>query len=121
MWTDTCQEAFKKLKTTMSSESVLCLLDFELPFEVYTDASDKAIGGVLVQEKHSVTYKSRKLNDVEQKCLAHEKEMIVVVHCLLTRMVYLLGPKFVVRTDNIANTFFNTQKKFSPKQKYDFV
>ena len=121
MWTDTCQEAFKKLKTTVSSESVLCLLDFELPFEVYTDASDKAIGGVLVQEKHSVTYKSRKLNDVEQKCLAHEKEMIVVVHCLLTKMVYLLGHKFVVRTDNIANTFFNTQKKLSPKQKYDFV
>ena len=49
MWTNTCQEAFKKLKTTMSSESVLCLLDFELPFEVYTDASDKVNGGVLVQ------------------------------------------------------------------------
>jgi len=30
--------------------------------------------------------------------------------------VYLLGPKFVVRIDNIANTFFNTQKKLSPKQ-----
>ena len=55
--------------------------------------------------------------------------MIVVVHCLLTGRVYLLGPKFVVRTDNVANTFFNTQKKLSPKQarwqelpqEYDFV
>ena len=34
--------------------------------------------------------------------------MIVVVHCLLAWRVYLLGPKFVVRTDNVANTFFNT-------------
>ena len=43
--------------------------------------------------------------------------------------MYLLEPKFVVRTDNVANTFFNTQKKLSPKQarwqellqEYDFV
>ena len=47
--------------------------------------------------------------------------MIDVVHCLLTWRVYLLGPKFVVRTDNVANTFFSTQKKLSPKQEYDFV
>ena len=52
-----------------------------------------------------------------------------MVHCLLTWRVYLLGPKFMVRTDNVANTFFNTQKKLSPKQarwqellqEYDFV
>ena len=52
-----------------------------------------------------------------------------MVHCLLAWRVYLLGPKFVVWTDNIANSFFNTQKKLFPKQarwqellqKYDFV
>ena len=116
VWTDACQEAFEKLKVAMLSESVLRLPDFELPFEVHTDASDKAIGGVLVQEKHPVAYKSRKLNDAEQKCSTHEMEMIAVVHCLLTWRVYVLGPKFVVRTDNVANTFFNTQKKLSPTQ-----
>ena len=42
--------------------------------------------------------------------------MIVVVHYLLAWKVYLLKPKFMVRTDNMANTFFNTQKKLSPKQ-----
>ena len=108
---------------------MLRLPDFELPFKVHTDAYNKAISGVLVQEKHPVADKSKKLNDAEQKCSAHEKEMIVVVHCLLTWRVYLLGPKFVVRTDNVANIFFNTHKKLSPKQarweellqEYDFV
>ena len=55
--------------------------------------------------------------------------MIAVVHCLLTWREYLLGPKFVVRTENVANSFFNTQKKLFPKQarwqgllqEYDFV
>ena len=69
---------------------------------------------VLVQEKHLVAYESRKMNEAEQKCSAHEKEMIVVVHCLLAWRVYLLGPKFVVLTNNVANTFFNSQNKLSP-------
>ena len=63
---------------------------------------------MLVQEKHLVAYESRKLNEAKQKCLAHEKEMIAVVRCLLAWRVYLLGTKFVVQTDNVANTFFNT-------------
>ena len=129
VWTDACQEAFEKLKAVVSSELMLRLTEFELPFEVHTDASDKAIGGVLVQEKHLVAYESKKLNEAKQKCSAHEKEIIAVVHCLLAWRVYLLGCKFLVRTDNVTNTFFNTQKKLSPKQarlqellqEYDFV
>ena len=69
---------------------------------------------VLVQEKHLVAYESRKMNEAEQKCSTHEKEMIVVVHCLLAWRVYLLGPKFVVQTNNVANTFFISQNKLSP-------
>ncbi|PKI60465.1 hypothetical protein CRG98_019119 [Punica granatum] len=43
-------------------------------------------------------------------------EMTAVVHCLRTWRHYLLGSKFVVRTDNIATSYFQTQKKLSPKQ-----
>ena len=41
-WTVACQEAFDKLKAEVATEPVLRLPDFELPFEVHTDASDKA-------------------------------------------------------------------------------
>ena len=44
-----CQAVFEELKFVVSSETVLKLADFGAPFEMHTDASDHAIGGVLVQ------------------------------------------------------------------------
>lgn len=38
------------------------------------------------------------------------------MHCLRTRRHYLLGSRFVVKTDNVATSYFQTQKKLSPKQ-----
>ena len=79
------------------------------------DASNKAIGSVLMQEGHLVAFESQKLNDAEKKYSAHEKEMTAVVHCLQTWQVYLLGPKFLVITNNVANTFFKSKKKLSSR------
>ena len=54
------------------------LPDLELPFEVHTDSSDRALGGELVQEGHPVAFESRKLNAAEKRYNAHEKEMTAV-------------------------------------------
>lgn len=128
-WNDECEAAFEELKIAVASEPVLKLPDFGVPFEVHTDASDRAIGGVLVQLGHPVAYESRKLKDAEQRYSTHEKEMTAVVHCLEVWRHYLLGAEFVVCTDNVANTYFKTQKKLTPKQarwqeflaEFDFV
>ncbi|RVW62992.1 Transposon Tf2-12 polyprotein [Vitis vinifera] len=77
-WSMQCQMAFESLKEAISTEPVLRLPDLDLPFEVQTDASDRALGRVLVQEGHPVVFESRKLNNVEQRYSTHEKEMIVV-------------------------------------------
>ena len=92
----------------MSSKSVLRLPNLELPFEVQTYASYRALGGVLMQEGHLVAFESRKLNDVEKKYNTHEKEMTTVIHCLQQWLPYLLGSIFIVVTDNVANTFFTS-------------
>lgn len=114
--TEACQQAFEKLKQAVASESVLKLPDFSLPPEVHTDASDRDISGVLIKDGHPVAFESRKLKDAEQRYSAHEKEMTAVVHCLSTWRHYLLRTVFSVVTDNVANTYFKTQKKLSPKQ-----
>ena len=41
--------------------------EFKKPFEVHTDASDFAIGGVLMQEGQPMPFKSKKLLDVERR------------------------------------------------------
>ena len=46
----------------------------------------------------------------------HEKEMIVVIYYLDTWKHYLMGTRFMVVTNNVANTFFMTHKKLTAKQ-----
>ncbi|XP_043700305.1 uncharacterized protein LOC122651025 [Telopea speciosissima] len=128
-WSDSCQDAFDDLKEAIMEEPVLALPDYGKPFEVHTDASDFTIGGVLMQERHPIAYESRKLNDTERRYTIHETEMTAVVHCLRTWRHSLLGSRFVVKTNNVATSYFQTQKKLSPKQarwqdflvEFDFV
>ena len=108
--------AFEDLKEVISTKPVMHFPDLDLPFEVQTDASDRALGGLLVQERHFVACESRKLNNAEQRYSTHEKEMTVVVHCLQQWKHYLLGSIFTVVTDNVVNIFFKTQKKLNPRQ-----
>ncbi|KAL2506591.1 reverse transcriptase [Abeliophyllum distichum] len=81
-WSSQCQAAFKKLKESMWTDPVLALPDMAKAFEMHTDASDFALGGVLIQEGHPVAYESRKLNNAERRYSAHKKELLAVVHCL---------------------------------------
>ena len=115
-WSQECREAFEKLKAVVTSDPILRLPDFDLPFEVQTDASDFAIGGVLVQAGHPVAFESRKLGDTERRYSVHEKEMTAVVHCVHTWRHYLLGRHFHIFTDNVATSCFNSMKKLTPKQ-----
>ena len=48
-WNATCQEAFVELKHRLITPPILTFCDFKLPFLLYTDASDFALGVVLSQ------------------------------------------------------------------------
>ncbi|KAL6323857.1 hypothetical protein AAG906_005853 [Vitis piasezkii] len=65
-WDEKCHRAFKDLKKAVTEEPVLALPDHTKVFEVHTNASDFAIGGVLMQDRHLIAFESRKLNDTER-------------------------------------------------------
>jgi len=60
---------------------MLKLLDFDKDFEIHSNASNFAIGGVLVQEGRPVAFESKKLSETERRWPTHEKEMWGVIHC----------------------------------------
>ena len=62
IWDEHCYRAFGELKRRLTSAPVLKFSEFNKPFEVYTDASDFAVGGVLMQEGRPVAFESKKLS-----------------------------------------------------------
>ena len=115
-WFEECQRVFEKLKRAISEEPVLALPNHTKPFEVQTDASNFAIGGVLMQEGHPIVFESRKLNDTERCYTVQENEMTAIIHCLRVWPHYFLGSHFTIMMDNVVTSYFQTQKKLSSKQ-----
>eukprot|EP00253_Pinus_taeda_P026678 PITA_26678 len=62
-WLETQQQAFSKLKNRLCSAPMLTLPNLQQPFEIETDASDYAIGVVLIQQGHPLAYHSETLSD----------------------------------------------------------
>ncbi|CAM5153571.1 unnamed protein product [Eretmochelys imbricata] len=64
-WTEECQKVFNQLKAKLMSDPVLRALDFDKPFLVTTDASERGVGAVSMQkgpdqEFHPVVFLSKK-------------------------------------------------------------
>ena len=88
----------------MIEELVLKMPDFSKTFEIHTNASDFAIGGVLMHDRHPITFESRKLNEAKRWYTMQKKEITTIVHCLRMWRHYLIGSKFVVKTNNVATS-----------------
>jgi len=110
LWTDECQEAFDILKEKLTSAPILSYPDFEQRFIVKTDASTRALGGVLCQEidgrHHVVAYWSKTLTDVQRKYTIMELECLALVKAIDHFKHYLGGgPEFTAQTDHQALTW----------------
>lgn len=57
-WTELCQRTFDDIKVALASEPILKLPNFDVSFEMLTDALDRTIGGVLVEGGYPIAYKS---------------------------------------------------------------
>jgi hypothetical protein len=60
-WSTQCEEVFLTLKKLLTTTPVLAQPDTEKSFDVYCDASDTSIGGLLMQDGRAIAYASRQL------------------------------------------------------------
>lgn len=103
VWTQEAEEAFLKIKSTLTSPKVLANPDFTIPFIIESDASDVAVGAVLVQTKEGIrrpiAFFSRKLSASQKKYAPTEKECLGVLMAIEKFRHFVEGSKFTVITD----------------------
>ncbi|CAM5168409.1 unnamed protein product [Eretmochelys imbricata] len=108
--TEECQKAFNQLKATLMSDPVLRAPDFDKPFLVTTDASERGVGAVLMREFHPVVFLSKKLSERESHWSISEKECYTTVYTLEKLRPYVWGQRFHLQTDHAALQWLHTAK-----------
>lgn len=83
----------------MSSLATLTLPNFEIPFDVTTDASDVAIGAVS-QNDRPISFYSRKMCQRIQATSAYVRELFAITEAVKKWRQYLFGHKFRIFTDH---------------------
>ncbi|TYK21801.1 pol protein [Cucumis melo var. makuwa] len=117
VWSPACESSFQELKQKLVSAPVLTVPDGSESFVIYSDASKKGLGCVLMQQGRVVAYASRQLKSHEQNYPTHELELAAVVFALKIWRHYLCGEKIQIFTDHKSLKYFFTQKKLNMRQR----
>jgi len=115
-WEEKHDRTFEELKRLLTSPPILAYPNFDLPFELHTDASTHGLGAVLYQEqegqKKVIAYASRSLTRSEKNYSAFKLEFLALKWSITEKFSdYLLGNKFIVYTDNNPLTYVLTSAK----------
>ena len=88
------------MKENISSAPVLALPDLRQPFEIQTDASDYAMGAVLLQHGKPITFHSETFNGAVLNYHTYDKVFYALVQSVKKWKHYLMGKEIVVHTDH---------------------
>ncbi|GJS32074.1 putative reverse transcriptase domain-containing protein [Tanacetum coccineum] len=106
VWTDERQESFEELKRRLVSAPILTLPSGSGGFQIYSDASKKGLGCVLMQHGKVITYASRQLKPYEVNYPTHDLELAAVVFALKIWRHYLYGEACDIFTDHKSLKFY---------------
>lgn len=103
-WTPACEDAFRKLKSALTTAPVLGYPDFGKEFILDTDACREGCGAVLSQleegQERVIAYSSKKFKKAERQYSVTRQELLAVVMAVKHFRHYLYGRRFRVRTDH---------------------
>ncbi|GJP70402.1 hypothetical protein CLOP_g1348 [Closterium sp. NIES-67] len=114
------QAALKRLKLLLTTPLALRIADPYHLFKLITEASDLAVGAVLLQDfgegLQPIAYELRKLNQAERNYPVHDKELLAIVHTFKVWRCYLMGAGMTVRTDHKSLQFICARPTLNPRQ-----
>ncbi|XP_073137659.1 uncharacterized protein [Henckelia pumila] len=91
VWTHECEASFVEQKKRLTSAPILSILSGTGGFTVYSDASHKGLGCILMQRGHVIAYASRELKPHEIRYPVHDLELAAIVFALKIWRHYLYG------------------------------
>ncbi|CAI7889727.1 unnamed protein product [Closterium sp. NIES-53] len=119
-WDTPHQQAMEQLQTALTTAPVLILPDPEKDYVVEADASDQAVGAVLMQDHgrglQPIAYLSKKLHGAELNYPIHDKEALAIVVAFKAWRCYLEGAKTTVYTDHCSLKYLKSQPTLSRRQ-----
>ena len=116
-WNEKCERIFHELKARLVSSHVLTVLDNRGDFVIYSDASLKGLGCVLMQHGKVITYASRQLKTHEWKYPTHDLELATIVFILKIWRHYLYGEKCEIYTDHKSLKYIFIQKELNMRHR----
>jgi hypothetical protein len=116
-WTNEFERSFQELKQRLVSAPVLTIPLSSSGFVIYSDASHKGLGCVLMQHGKVVAYASQQLKSYEQNYPTHDLELVAVVFALKIWRHYLYGERCEIYTDHKSLKYISTQKELNMRQR----
>ncbi|XP_028091827.1 uncharacterized protein LOC114292111 [Camellia sinensis] len=125
-WTEERESAFQELKTKLTTAPVLALPSGTEGFVIYSDASYKGLGCVLMQNGRAIAYASHQLKPHEKNYPTHDLELAAVAFALKIWRHYLYGTTCEIRyhpgkantvADVLSRKSIGTSKSLSTGQK----
>ena len=116
---DSCKAAFEEIKIRLVQAPIMAAPEWDQGFEMMCDASDFAMGAVLVQRKEkifrAIYYASRTFNEAQENYSTTEKEMLAIVFACEKFRPYILGSHVIVHTDHAAIKYLMSKKEAKPR------
>ena len=133
-WTPLAAKQFLKVKKKLASPPIIAFPDWSKEFILITDASDVAVGGVIMQctddgGQKIVAACSHKFSDTEKRWSTIERECYGLIYSIRKFNYFLEARHFFIRTDHKPLVYLNQRQYKNAKiqrwqqelQRYSFT
>ncbi|GJV01904.1 retrotransposon protein, putative, ty3-gypsy subclass [Tanacetum coccineum] len=117
VYSNTREEHEDHLKIRFSLLPVLTLPSGTCRYQIYSDASKKGLGCILMQHGMVIAYASRKMKPYEVNYPTHDLDLAAAVFSLEIWRHYLYGETYDIFTDHKSLKYIFTQKELNMRQR----
>nr|GEY41643.1 hypothetical protein [Tanacetum cinerariifolium] len=117
VWNEEREKRFEELKKRLVFAPILTLPSNSGGFQIYSDASKKGLGCVLMQHGKVIANASRQLKPYEVNYPTHDLELAALVFALKIWRHYLYGETCDIFTDHKSLKYIFTQKELNMRQR----